>query len=229
MNLSYNKLVLVGNCQSGKRLITRILSKEYSDLIIESNIDKTKIEMSTKDSLYNYIKFIKTIVPKNKILLGVTDGVLIFNKLNYNITKKWKFIQIDREALSSISSWLCLTKHKNDYQNIIKWALLQEIKQNILYENIKHNALRINFNDVFYNKYETMNHIFKFIELKTPKKSIIDYYYDVDTITRLLKKNKCKIGDEINLLESEKNEVMEVFDYYKRSIKNEIILENVSG
>jgi hypothetical protein len=211
MKFSYNRLVLVGNCHSGKKFIEKLINATHSDYIINYNLE-------TDYSFDNYFKFITMDVPNNKILFGSTSGARILCDLNKNIFKKWKFVQIDRSLYSSFYSWAFIEKIHRESKDIpkspevIDWAMTQETKQNILFEKIKNNGIRLNFNDIFHNTYDTVDHIFKFIEFETPKKSTIQYYKVREEMIRHLIKNKCDAGNEINLLESDKKEFKEIID-----------------
>jgi len=217
MRFTYNKLLLVGHCQSGKDLILNLLNHVYSNHFVHYHIEP---EIEDNIIFFNYIKFINFIVPNEKILLGSTRGTHILKGLRNDVFQTWKFIQIDREVESSLYNWAYFedihnnNKELKNFNKAIDFLFKQISHQNMLFNTIRHRAIRFNFNDLFNNTSQTINKVFNFLELDVPDESIISYYKDREEIFRHLIKNKCKTGEEYNLLGNRKKEIKDMIDYF---------------
>lgn len=210
MDFSYNRLVLIGHCQSGRNLIERLIKFNYPQYVIENHCFYNQKHID-----HNFINFLYTKIPNGKILISRCNDPTFLHKTNISFNE-WKFIQIDRNILDSVASSMIV--YKMNMIEAINWLDHQILNQSILYEKIKYRTFKTGFDELFQNTYYVINKIFKFIEMETPRKEIIEEYASKEITFKFMRDNKCEIGEEANLI-GMKKEIME-------NIRNETVKHN---
>lgn len=208
--MKYNRLVLLGNCQTGRNIFKKLFINNYNEIIFDNSI------AYLNEVTHDFVKFISAPIPKGKILSSFCSNCKVLNKLENYSFNNWKFILINRDLKSTIPSnilndfsfdpnWI------NDFHENLRIVGHFEYQLKLFYPKIKDKCITFNFSDVYYHTIEVVKKTFNFLELPVPKDSVIKQYASEEFTLKFIRDNKIKLGEEFNLLD--KIQQKEIIDY----------------
>lgn len=191
LKVKYKKILVLSICEAGRHITKHILNTNQNiEYKYYKPIDsKAHLDMET-------LNFITDHTNKNLMITTSTNPLVLINLSNVFNTN-WKVVYIERNILSGFSSYL-IRKNVKDFDQFIFRAINAHRNIEMFYEKVKSIAIKINFNDLFNHTQQSIEHIFKFLELPTPDKTIVQKYASTDSIFSFLSSHNIIPGEEAN-------------------------------
>ena len=190
---TYNRLLIMGNCESG-RVTLRNLFLKTGHVIFDKSLEET---INYKKIIsYDILEYVTKKIPENKILCMYARNPEVLNNLNAYDFSSWRFVYPYRDIHNAFASYKM--KVDRDIDDIIRFVYGCVSNTEIFYNKIRHLCFRVNVNHILNNTNDTIKQIFKFTELPLPDEEEIKESIHSEPLIVNSRENKIHINDSFN-------------------------------